>query len=205
MPVRVLEACRRRLVQHRDRIEARAPERVERDEALRAARVRGDGDRRAQAALADAAPHVRARREGLAHVGHEAGDQIAHGDLRWSRRGPCAPAPSRSRASRLKERTTWTSPPAGGVETEAQLAVSVRDDRRDPPDGVAGRVAGSRRRGDCPGRRRRRPFASFRSRCRSPKACPALLTPPRQGPIVPPSGADLKGAFSDWSGTGHVR
>jgi hypothetical protein len=61
VPVRVLEPRRRRLVQHGHRREARAPERLEGDEALRPVRIRGDGDD-----AADGLPRRQGFRLGLA-------------------------------------------------------------------------------------------------------------------------------------------
>ena len=92
----------------------------------------------------------------------------------------------------------------GGVETEAQLAVSVRDDRRDPPDGVAGRVLEADdgviapvRAGD---------DRSRRSEVDAEVQRPVLLFshPRDRGQLFLPPGPTSRGRFG-LVGTGHVR
>ena len=141
MAMRVLEPRRRRLVEHRRGREPGAPEGVERDEALRAVRVRGHRDDRAHRVLAllllrslrQQRARVRARRDRLPERAEEAREQVRHGepgrpdgDARVRHRARIgeppleAPDDAPARVVRQRER----------VEAESQLPARSATDRR---------------------------------------------------------------------------
>ena len=138
--VGVLEAGGRGLVEQAEHLEARAPKRIEADEALRAVRVGGSGDEGLERAFAEQRGAMlerlrRASRE-RARRNRRAVDHAERVPPTWM-----VASGEGSLSRRLNERTTVHSGSgdALGVEAETELAPLFGDDRGKPLDGVARR------------------------------------------------------------------
>ena len=142
--VRVLEAGRRRLVEHRHDVEAGAAEGVHRDEALGAVRVGGDGDGGAEhGSLGEGAANVGALAQCAAHVLEEAGDHVGDEDVGAAdaRALPGARVHAREEPlERAHHGERGIVGDRGRVEAVKELAALLGDERRDPLRRVAGRV-----------------------------------------------------------------
>ncbi len=136
VPVRVLEARRRWLVEHRSHLHPRLSECVEGDETLRTVRVGGHGDRGAQRRGARRRPaYVRSRKERVANVLDEPVSRDRLSPLRHVKVVTRAECPRRGCVRRgscsilYGVQPPWAGRSTGSTEALTMVRESVREQR----------------------------------------------------------------------------